>query len=73
MSNATITYLVGAVLGIVGLGAFGVLVVAPAVSAYRRPAHRVAAVVLSLYVLAAFVGIGVLIGAVIVIEWPRLF
>lgn len=73
MSNATITYLVGAVLGVVGLGAFGALVVAPALSTYQRPAHRVAAVILSLYVLAAFVGIGVLIGAVIVIEWPRLF
>ena len=28
---------------------------------------------LSVYVLAAFVGIGVLLGALIVVEWPRLF
>ncbi len=37
------------------------------------PLERVAVVVLSLYVLAAFVGIGVLLGALIVVEWPRLF
>jgi len=28
---------------------------------------------LSAYVLAAFVGAGVLLGAVIVLEWPRVF
>ncbi|MFZ0089672.1 MAG: hypothetical protein WAL63_09215 [Solirubrobacteraceae bacterium] len=42
-------------------------------TAYRRPLERVAAVVLSLYVLAAFVGAGILLGAVIVLEWPRVF
>ena len=56
MSNQTITYLVGACLGVFGLAAFCVLVVVPAVTAYRRPLERVAAVVLSLYVLAALVG-----------------
>jgi hypothetical protein len=56
-----------------GFAAFCVLVVVPAVTAYRRPLERVAAVVLSVYVLAALVGIGVLLGALIVIEWPRLF
>ncbi len=73
MSNETITYLVGACLGVLGLVAFGALVLVPAVSAYRRPLHRVAAVILSFYVLAACVGVGVLLGAVIVLEWPRLF
>jgi hypothetical protein len=34
---------------------------------------RLLAVVLSAYVLAALVGIGVLLGALIVVEWPRLF
>ncbi|MBV8990064.1 MAG: hypothetical protein JOY58_04215 [Solirubrobacterales bacterium] len=73
MSNATITYLVGGCLGVVGLAAFCALVLVPAVTAYQRPLHRVAAVVLSFYVLAACVGVGVLLGAVIVLEWPRLF
>jgi hypothetical protein len=73
MSNQTITYVVGATLGVLGLGAFCALVVAPAVMAYRRPWERVAAVVLSVYVLAALVGVGILAGALIVVEWPRVF
>ena len=60
MTNQAITYLVGAVLGVFGLAAFCALVVVPAVTAYRRPLHRVAAVILSLYVLAALIGIGIL-------------
>ena len=73
MSNQTITYLVGACLGVCGIAAFCALVVAPAIASYRRPLERAAAVVLSLYVLAALVGVGVLLGAVIVVEWPRFF
>ena len=73
MSNQNITYLVGGCLGVLGLVAFGMLVVVPAVTAYRRAWERVAAVVLSLYVLAALIGVGVLAGALVVFEWPRLF
>jgi predicted acyltransferase len=73
MSNETITYVVGAGLGVLGLIAFTVLVVVPAITAYRRPMERVAVVVLSLYVLAALVGVGVLAGALVVLEWPRFF
>jgi hypothetical protein len=73
VSNTTITYVVGAGCALIILVAFATLVVVPAVSSYRRPLHRVAAVFLSLYVLAAFVGIGVLVGALIILEWPRLF
>lgn len=73
MSNQTITYVVGAGLGVLGLVAFCVLVVVPAISAYRRPLERVAAVVLSLYVLAALLGVGVVVGALVVLEWPRVF
>ena len=73
MSNQDITYLVGACAGVFGLLAFSVLVVVPAVTAYRRPLERIAAVILSLYVLAALIGVGVLAGALVVFEWPRLF
>jgi uncharacterized membrane protein len=73
MSNQSVTYLVGICLGVFGLAAFGTFVVAPAVTAYRRPLERVAVVILSFYVLAALVGLGVLLGAVIVLEWPRVF
>jgi hypothetical protein len=73
VSNQTVTYLVGACLGVVGLAAFFTLVLAPAITAYRRPLERVAVVILSLYVLAALVGVGVLLGALIILEWPRFF
>ena len=46
---------------------------APAVTAYRRPLERFAVVILSLYVLAALIGVGVLLGALIILEWPRVF
>jgi hypothetical protein len=73
VSNTTITYVVGAGCAVIALIAFVTLVVVPSVTAYRRPVERAAAVVLSVYVLAAFVGAGVLLGALIILEWPRLF
>lgn len=73
MSNQSVTYLVGACLGVVGLAAFCALVIVPAITAYRRPVERAAVVVLSMYVLAALVGLGVLAGALVVLEWPRFF
>jgi hypothetical protein len=73
VSNQTVTYIVGAGSGAIVLIAFATLVLVPAVTAYRRPLHRLAAVFLSLYVLAAFVGVGVLLGALVIFEWPRLF
>jgi uncharacterized membrane protein len=73
MSNQTITYLVGACLGVFGLAVFCALVLVPAITAYRKPVERVAVVLLSLYVLAALVGLGVLAGAFVVFEWPRIF
>jgi hypothetical protein len=73
VSNQEVTYLVGACLAVFGLTAFCALVLVPAITAYRRPLERVAVVILSLYVLAALVGVGVLLGALIVFEWPRVF
>jgi hypothetical protein len=73
VSNQSITYLVGACACVFGLAAFCTLVVVPAVTAYRRVFDRLLAMVLSVYVLAALVGVGVLLGALIVVEWPRLF
>jgi predicted acyltransferase len=73
MTNTSITYLVGACLGVFGLAAFCTLVVVPAVTAYKRPLERVGAVILSLYVLAALIGVGVVLGALIIFEWPKFF
>jgi hypothetical protein len=73
MSNTHVTYLVGACSGVLGLAAFVTLIVAPAVGAYRRVWQRVAVVFLSGYVLASLVGVGVVLGLLIVVEWPRVF
>lgn len=73
MSNTSLTYLVGACCAVFGLAGFIGLVVVPAATAYRRVWERAVAVVLSGYVLAALLGLGVLLGALIVVEWPRIF
>ena len=73
MSNTTITYLVGAGCGVVVLIAFSTLLLGPAITSYRTPLQRLGAVVLSFYVLGAFMGLGVLLGALIIYEWPHFF
>ena len=73
MTNNQITYLAGASLGVFAFAMFCWLVLAPVITAYRRPLQRVAVVILSAYVLAALVGVGIVLGALIVLEWPRVF
>jgi hypothetical protein len=63
MSNQDVTYLVVAGAGALSLVAWVALVLVPAWTAYSRLWERVAATVLSLYVLAAFVAVGAAIGA----------
>ena len=60
MSRLDVTYLVAGVCALAGAAAFIGLILVPAVNAYTRAWQRVAAAVLSCYVLAAMVGIGVL-------------
>jgi hypothetical protein len=72
VSNTSITYLVGACAGVFSLAAFTAWVVVPAWTSYSRAWERVAAVVLSLYVLAAFVGAGIAAGAALIYFWDRL-
>ena len=59
MSRLQVTYLVAGVCGIGAMATFVGLILVPAVTAYRRPWQRVAAAVLSFYVLAAMLGVGV--------------
>jgi len=73
VSNDTITYVVGGGCALIGLTAFCTLILVPALTAYRRPLERIAALVLSVYVLAALVGVGILLGALVILEWPRVF
>jgi hypothetical protein len=63
MSNQDVTYLVVAGAGALSLVVWIALVLVPAWTAYSRLWERLAATVLSLYVLAAFVAIGAAIGA----------
>jgi hypothetical protein len=66
MDHKEINDLVVACAGVLGLAAFVALILAPAWTAQSRVWERVAAAVLSLYVLAALAGIGV-VGALVVI------
>lgn len=73
MSNTNLTYVVGGGCAVIALIAFITLVIVPALQSHRRAWERVAVVVLSGYVMAAFVGVGVLLGAWIVLQWPSWF
>jgi O-antigen ligase len=72
MDSLTITYIVLAATGVIGLACFAVLILAPAWTAYGRTWERFAAAFLSLYVLAAFVGAGIGIGAIAVYYWDQI-
>jgi hypothetical protein len=72
VSNTSITYLIAAVVGVASVSLWAWLVAVPAFTAYNRWWQRAAAVVMSLYVLAAMVGAGGLIGAVFLWYYDRL-
>jgi hypothetical protein len=73
MNNTQVTYVVGGGSALIGLLFFTILVIVPAMTAYRRVWERLVVLVLSAYVLAALIGAGVLLGALIILEWPRFF
>ncbi|MCW3000955.1 MAG: hypothetical protein JWQ20_253 [Conexibacter sp.] len=72
MSNQSITYLVGACCGVFALSAYVAFILVPAWTAYSRIWQRMAAAVLTLYVLAAFAAVGVAGGAAIVWFWDSI-
>jgi len=72
MTNTSISYLVGACAGVFSVAVFAAWVLVPAWTAYSRGWERVAAVFLSLYVFAAFVGIGIAGGAAVIWFWDSL-
>lgn len=69
MSNESIILLVAASSGVFGIAAWVGLLAIPAWQSYSRVWERVSAVFLSLYVVAAFVGIGAALGALVVWLW----
>jgi hypothetical protein len=73
MSNTSITYLVAAFAGVFSLAAYTVWVLVPAWDSYSRVWERIAAAFLSIYVLLAFAGIGVGLGAGFIWFYDRWF
>jgi hypothetical protein len=73
VSNTSITYLVGACAGVFSLAAYAAFILVPAWTSYSRAWQRIAAAFLSLYVFAAFVGLGLGAGAAIIWFWDRIF
>ncbi|HMD57357.1 MAG TPA: hypothetical protein VKG82_07800 [Solirubrobacteraceae bacterium] len=59
MSRTTINYIVGGGALVFGLGLYAGLILAPAWSSYSRLWERLAATMLTLYVLVVLVGVGV--------------
>jgi hypothetical protein len=72
MTNAAATILIAGTCGVLAVAAFVWLIAWPACSAYSKGWERAAAVVLSLYVLAALLLIGAAGGAAIAYYWDRI-
>ena len=64
-------YLFG-IAGLLSLSAFVGLILAPALGSYGRPWEKLVAGFLSLFVLAALVLIGLVIGVVIFLNWDKI-
>jgi hypothetical protein len=72
MTNEQATYVVGGACALIALVAFFVLILRPAWMSYSRVWERIAAAFMSLYVLAAFLGIGVAGGLAVTWFWDRI-
>ena len=72
MDPLTVTYIILATAGVVGFSFFAVWILAPTWTAYVRTWERLAAATLSVFVLAAFVGTGILIGLVVLYYWDEI-
>jgi hypothetical protein len=72
MSTQDVTYLVAAVAGAISVVAWVALVLVPAWGSYSRLWERIVASVLSVYVLAAFVLAGSLVGAAVLWYYDEL-
>lgn len=72
MDSQTVTYMILSAAGAIGVGAYIFLILVPALSAYGRSWEKLAASVLTLFVVAAFVGTGIAAGLVIVYYWDSI-
>ncbi len=69
MSRTHLTDLAIVAAGVIGLALYASLILVPAWNSYSRLWERLVASLLSLYVLAVLVGIGVAVALVIVYNW----
>jgi hypothetical protein len=67
-----ITYAVLGVTALVSVVAWGLLIAKPAWGSYWRLRERLLALVMSVYVLAAFIGMGAFVGAAFVYYYDQL-
>jgi hypothetical protein len=67
-----ITYAVVGLAGLISLVAWVLLILVPAWGSYWRLRERLLAVVMSVYILVAFVGMGACIGAAFLYYYDRL-
>jgi hypothetical protein len=72
MDSLTLTYIILGSAGVIGFACFAVLILTPAWTAYGRTWERLAAAVLSVFVLAAFAGTGLAIGLVLLYYWDQI-
>ena len=72
MSNNSLTLLIAGVVAATSIGLWAWLVLVPAYTAYTRWWQKTVAVVMSVYVLAAMVGAGALIGALFLWYYDRI-
>ncbi len=69
MDTLTAAYLVLGVAGVIGLSLFAVWILAPAWTSYGRTWERIAAAILSVFVLTTFAATGVGLGLLIIFYW----
>ncbi|MEI2703002.1 MAG: hypothetical protein V9E83_11445 [Baekduia sp.] len=72
MTNEALIYLIAACCGVLIVVAYVAWILIPAWTAYERLWQRLIAAVLSLYVLVAFIGVGVVAGGTVVWYWDRI-
>lgn len=72
MDSLTVTYIILGLAGVVGLSCYATMILVPAWTSYGRTWERFAAAFLSLFVLAAFIGLGLAIGLVVLYYWDQI-
>jgi hypothetical protein len=72
VTDDQITYLVVGVTALVSVAAWAMLIAVPAWTAYWRVRERVLALVMSVYIFAAFLGMGACVGALFLYYYDRI-